>query len=249
MRLPADSTVVFRDDSRAPALAVHEGDGLRWLSADGSPPQSIMRCDDPAALVMPNQRAMLAALALTGAVDRVLNLGFGGGAFERFFHAAAPDVTVLAVDHDQRLAALAQRWFRTPPETVVHTAAAEDWLAQHPYSADLLLVDLYAGVEPAACLDDPAFYRSIADHLQPAGICALNLAPASDDALLASLLALRPALPCVWLRAGGDHGNVVVLAARTEPTPPLAVFEPRAGLDPAHELAQFTRLPARTDTS
>ena len=93
---------------------------------------------------------------------------------------------------------------------------------------------------------------SSASPRQPAvKLSAIDLAkPVADDAaLLTVLLALRPSLPHVWLRAGSDHGNVVALAAGTEPEAPATVFAAHAGLDPAAELAAFQRLPLPMDTT
>ena len=197
-------------------LCVHEHERLRWLHSGGRSIQSVLCLDEPAQLQLPAQQHMLAALLLLAEPPRsVLNLGFGGGGFERCFGSSPGDVRWLAVEADADVLALARRHLRVPPSAEVLVGSAEQAVASLDEQFDLILCDLFAGERHAPCLEDERFHGRLAERLEAGGVLAINLSPKSEAQLVGVLLHLRRHLPWVMLSNVPDCGNVVLLASRS----------------------------------
>ncbi|MCP5201054.1 MAG: methyltransferase domain-containing protein [Gammaproteobacteria bacterium] len=211
---------LYRGRSAGHAVEVREADGLRWFSVGGRFPQSMMRLDDPAAVVMPNQLTMLSALTWSGLPARVLDLGAGCGTFERFFAARLPGCAVTAIERSRALVRLARCHFALPETIEPLVADAATWLADAADDAprfDLVLCDIFDGEHHPDCLFDAWFYADCERRLARGGAFALNVSPTAEDELVEMLAALRQAFAWVVLAPVVEHGNVVVLAGPRRP--------------------------------
>jgi spermidine synthase len=233
-------------------VEVREHAGLRWFTAGGKFVQSMMRLDQPAAIVLPNQLTMLSALAWRKCMTTVLNLGSGSGAFERFFRAWRPHTHVTSVEQSAKVTALARAHFALPPEHQVILDTAENYVAQATVRFDLVLCDIFAAERHPDCLFDAYFHHHLADRLQGGGVLALNVSPTADDELVGILAALRQAFEWVVLAPVPEHGNVIVLASATRPPAPglferrLAALAAELGLARDSLAIEFERLPSRS---
>lgn len=230
-------------------LVIYEWNDYRWLSTGDSAIQAVMRITSPAELVLPNQIAMLMALLINQSPLQVLNLGFGTGAFERFFHARLPALKVVSVETNPRMVDIAREHFCIPRDWPVQIQTAEDYLARSQLTFDLLLCDIFAGEHHPACLFDAAFYSAAAQRLADRAVLSLNLYPQSEAELVAILLALRQSFAWTMLVKTPGHGNIVLLAC-TQPLPCDAELAQRAGaleealkLDFSNRLSHLERLP------
>jgi hypothetical protein len=230
-------------------IRICEHDGLRWVQSGGRSLLSAFRPDDPANPVFPNHRSMLCALLLRKQPVAVLNLGFGVGSFERYFHQHLPNTYMESVDTNSALVDLSRQWFRIPHEWPVIIAEAHVHLARSRRTFDLLLCDIFANEAHPPCLFEADFYASAAQRLCFDGVLAINLSPESNDELLRILVALRESFVNVMLAKLSDHGNVVLLASR-ETFPDTAELRLRAqqqrgtpGLHLLDDINQFTVLP------
>lgn len=239
-------TVIARTAATVgPPYEVREQHGLRWLTRGGDLMQSVIDLDAPQRLVMPNQQAMLAALALTGPPASVLNLGFGGGAFERWFAHYLPATPVTSVDIDTTTVALAQRHFAVDPAHHVVISDAAGFVHQHHASHTLVLCDLFDGEAHPACLHDTAFYRDLRRLLGNDGVLAMNLSPADNNELLALLVVMRKSFGSARLLPIKGHGNVVVLLSNSATQDQARALPPTltSALEPSVQLNAFTLLP------
>ncbi len=232
---------------------VHQRDGLRWLYGGGRSIQSVMSLADPARPVMGVTVQLLAALLWRPQPRRVLSLGLGGGAVERYLARHRPAAALTSVEASAEVLALARAHFALPPQCRLRLADAAQFVAGDGGRYDLLLCDLFDGEHAADCLTQPGFVAQLAERLAPHGVLALNLSPRSEAELLGVLLPLRTALRWVMLSTRADQGNVVVLASRLAP-PDAATLEARAarleqagGGDFVATARRLTRLPARVD--
>lgn len=228
---------------------IYERGDYRWLGARDDTIQAVMRIASPADPVLPNQIAMLLALLINTSPRRALNLGFGTGAFERFFHDRLPALEMVSVESAPGVVAIAREYFCIAHDWPVQIQTAEDYLAQSRLDFDLMLCDIFAGEHHAACLSDAAFYSAAAQRLAEQGVLSLNLYPQSEAELVTILLALRQSFSWTMLVKIPGHGNIVVLAC-TQPLPSDAELVQRAGsltetlkLDFGDMLSHVERLP------
>lgn len=212
----ADTLLCRRDEAGIP-IEVHEHAGERWVYTGEQSILSLMRLAAPADPMMPNHIAMLGALLFGKLPTSVLSLGFGTGAFERFFADRLPDSTTISVDTSQTLVELARQYFATPQHHAVVIQPAEQYLHNNSRQFDLILCDIFQGDQHPQCLTDPDFYSSAAHSLATGGVMAINLSPATEQALLDILLPLRGSFRQVALVNLVKYGNVVVYAMQHTP--------------------------------
>lgn len=234
-------------------VEVRETDAYRWMHFGGTALQSVMRRATPADPVMPNHVLMLAAVLFVDTPKRLLNLGLGGGVFERFFRTHLPGLIVTTVEKSPVVIRLARDCFDVPPDHPVIESTAEEYLATTAVTHDIIFADLYDGERHAACVDNEYFHAHVAAALQPDGVFALNLSPTSRDDLLTTLLAIRCHFEWVWMAGVVNHGNVVLLATNGSMLS-AAELSARAlrwsglpGFDLRDAAARLTRLPARPE--
>lgn len=207
-------------------LKIYEHAGYRWLCTQDDAIQSIVRVESPAELVLPNHVAMLMGLLISTSPKRVLNLGFGTGAFERFFHSQLPATEVVSIDNNPTMVELARKHFFVPREWSVDIQTAEGYLEHVDLQFDFILCDIFAGERHPLCLLDASFYSTAAQRLTETGVLSLNLCPQSEPELISILLAVRQSFPWVMLIKIPRHGNIVLLACK-HPPPADAVLAQR----------------------
>ena len=210
----SSQTCVARSDGGA----LHRNEHWYWLHTGGRSIQSVIDIGHPSCPVLPYQQAMLAVLSLTGTLPQtVLNLGFGGGAFERCFAEFIPQLQWQAVDNDAGLVDLVKVHLPLPRDWPVDIADASLYLADNPgYSADLILCDLFCGENHADCLEQGDFYRDAAAALTGEGVMAVNLAPLSEAGLVKIIAHARKCFRATLLAQLPPYGNVILLLGKSQ---------------------------------
>jgi spermidine synthase len=243
------STLLQQQQIGCEMIRICERDGLRWVQTSGRSLLSAFELDDPANPVFPNHRSMLCALLLRKQPATVLNLGFGVGSFERYFHQHLPNTFIESVDTNSELVDLSRQWFRIPHDWPVIIAEAHVHLARSRRAFDLVLCDIFVNDAHPPCLFDANFYASAAQRLCADGVLALNLSPESNAELLRILLPVRKSFSHVMLATLSGHDNVVLVASR-EAFANISELRLKAqqkrdtpGLNLLDDIAQFTRLP------
>ncbi|BDZ55477.1 hypothetical protein GCM10025870_25500 [Agromyces marinus] len=170
------------------------------------------------------------AMADPGAPMRVLHLGGGAMTLARYVAATRPGSPQTVVDADARLVELVAE--RLPlagdSEVEVVVADARDAVGELDGSRrfDLVVVDLYAGLEAPPFVDDPAFLAACLGRLGPEGLLAVNVVHAAGGPRLgAGAAALSRADASVAIAfagppgvlAGTEEGNAVIVAGRRIP--------------------------------
>jgi len=229
-------------------VEISERDGVRSLHLGSRTVQSAMRIADPWRLELPYSRAMMAFLLFQPTPRRVLSIGLGGGSLVKFIYRQLPHTRQTALEISPQVIVAARAQFCVPAdddrlEVIAGDGAA--YVAAHPESTDVLLVDGFDGTAHAPELVTPQFWGDCRDALGEDGIFAVNLwLSAADFAdhlgrVESAFDGLTIALPAE------KHGNVVVFGLRRSPGPPLwedlltraAVLTQRHGL----EFADFVR--------
>jgi spermidine synthase len=197
------------------AVAVSEEGGVRFMHIGGDAIQSAMRLARPDHLELHYNRAMMAFLLFHPAPRRVLMIGLGGGSMARFLHRSYPRCQVTAVELNPEVLAAARRYFDLPPDGQRFAAVLEDgagWVAAHPGSADVLLLDAFDDGRQVPALCSPAFYAKAFEALGEQGVLAQNFMSDDDRVdLYAERIAQAFGRPVVLLPAA-DRVNTIVFA-------------------------------------
>jgi spermidine synthase len=191
------------------------------------------------------------SLAAPGAPIRALHLGGGALTLPRYVEATRPGSAQVVIDHDADVLEVVQARLPLPHGAditlVVADAAATlsrsserspdtpsdgadtpvpapnfRRLANSGTAFDLVVIDLYTGLEPPSFVATTAFAADVLATLAPNGVVAVNVADAAGLARLgAQARAFARAAPAAQLLvagspavlAGFDEGNAVLIAA------------------------------------
>jgi spermidine synthase len=226
----------------AELLADADRDGSWELQLDGVP-QSHVDLTDPTHLEFEYVRRMGHVLDLTaepGEPLDVVHLGGGALTLARYVAVTRPGSRQRVVEWDEALTDLVRRELPLPRGARVRVRAADarEGLAAHPdASADVILVDVFAGARTPAHLTTVEFAADITRVLRPGGVTAWNV---SDGPPLrfarAEAATLRTVFGHVALLAepgtlrGRRFGNTVAIASDAEL--PIAALTRRCAGDP-----------------
>lgn len=188
----------------------------RWLNIDGYLIQSVMDLDQPGKLMNPVNIYMLAALYFINNPLRVLNLGFGGGVFERYFNEYYANITLHSVESNETVIQLAREYFNIESAHPVYLQSAEKFVADNDQTYNLILCDIFSQEDHPPCLYGKSFYSDCQGCLSDNGIMVLNLVPESEEDLLEILLQLRKAFRHGCLLEIPEHQNIIVYASKQD---------------------------------
>tara|TARA_R110002167_G_scaffold9121_15_gene41603 strand:+ start:291 stop:1097 length:807 start_codon:yes stop_codon:yes gene_type:complete len=196
---------------------VREGLGLRWLHFGSRDIQTILNLDHPDQLTAPYSRAMLSALLYQQNPTSLLNLGLGGGSFERFFHSRLPDLRITSVESDSQVIQLARRYFQLPPHHPVIVDDAARYLSRCQFSFDLIFCDIHLGNQHPSCLTDSSFHAAAYRCLSPTGVYTLNVLADSFPQMVEVLKSVRDSFPEVHLLDIPKRKNLIIFALKQSP--------------------------------
>jgi spermidine synthase len=213
---------IHRSADHEVSVEISEKDGIRSLHLGSETVQSSMKLADPTELVLSYTRAMMAFLLFVPPPQRILMIGLGGGSLAKFVYRHLPSVHTTVVESQPRVIAAARQYFHVPPDDgrfSVELAEGSKWVAAHPRSCEVLMVDGYDGHEQVPELSSESFYADARAALTDGGILVVNLwiSDARFDAYLQRLERVFNGVACVpaeW------RGNVVALAFVRSPGRP-----------------------------
>jgi len=197
---------------------VRELDGLHWMHFGDGAIQAMLALQDPSRPIIPYQLNMLMALLFNPAPASLLNLGLGGGSFERFFTAYMPELSLTSVESDTAVIGLQQEYFPIPDPVPVIECDAATFLAGTNKVFDLVLCDIFARTGPPVCLSQEVFYANIYRHLSAQGVLVINLLPEGEPELLASLLVLRASFSQVVMLQLPGFRNILLFCLKRDPS-------------------------------
>lgn len=241
---PQDGDILHVETSAEQRIEVREFASLRWLTFGGNAMQSVMCVDTPELPLQPYNIAMLAALLFQPRPKRLLNLGFGGGTFERFFRTHYPDLSLTSVESNAAVIRLAKRHFQIPEDYPVIHESAEDFLAGDRGRYHMVFCDIFDANYHPRCLFDHRFYLQALRHLKADGVFAVNLLPATTSELLQIVQAVRQHFPWTLQLDFPDHHNSVLFGLRQE-APDTAELEKMAAVLSTKTGLNLTSIPAR----
>ena len=202
---------------------VSELDGVRSLHLGSHTVQSSMRISAPNELELAYTRSMMGFLLFNPDPVRFLMIGLGGGSLAKFVYHRMPAAHTTVVEINPQVVAAARAYFFLPPEDdrfEVVIAEGGQYVADHPDSADVLMVDGFDGFSLADSLITQRFYDDCAAALSERGVLAVNLW-GSDKNLDVYLQRIQTSFNGLTLCLPSEkHGNVVVFGFKHSPGNP-----------------------------
>jgi len=140
--------------------------------------QSSMRLEAPFELVHPHDRGLMAFLLFKPQANDVLALGLGGGAVPKFIHRHLPAIRTRMVEISADVIAVARSHFQLPEDDdrlQVLQADGAQYLADHPGSTMVLLVDIFDGLGTPRGLYSEKFFDDCFRALATGGVALIHL--------------------------------------------------------------------------
>ncbi len=202
---------------------VSEQDGVRSLHLGSRTVQSAMRIAAPNDLELAYTRSMMAFLLFHPAPVRFLMIGLGGGSLAKYVYHRMPAARIAAVELNSQVVAAARSYFHLPADDdrlEVVIGEGGEYVAGHPDSADVLMVDGFDGAALAETLITQRFYDDCAAALGERGVLAVNLW-GSDKNLDVYVQRIETSFDGLVLRLPSEkHGNVAVFGFKRSPCNP-----------------------------
>ncbi len=172
--------------------------------------ESRMKLSDPGALSVEYTKYMTLGVAYPPKVERILEIGLGGGSTVSYLSSALPDASIVAVEIDKDVVELARKHFRFTESEKLRTAVSDgrSYLMRDNAMWDVILIDAYRGPFVPFHLLTREFYALVKSRLAPGGVVVQNIEP-STMLFDSATATLNSVFPSVDLYEGG--GNVVAV--------------------------------------
>jgi len=172
--------------------------------------ESSMSLSDPGALTVDYTRLMTLGIAYPPKVERIVEIGLGGGRTVSYLSATLPDTGILAVELDKDVVELARKYFKFRETARLRTVVSDgrSFLMRDSETWDVILIDAYRGPFVPFHLLTKEFYTLVKSRLAPGGVVVQNIEP-STMLFDSATATLKSVFPSVDLYDGG--GNVVAI--------------------------------------
>lgn len=172
--------------------------------------ESSMKLSDPGALTVDYTRYMTLGIAYPTKVERIAEIGLGGGRTVSYLNATLPDTAILAIELDKDVVELARKYFQFKETARLRTVVSDGraYLLKDPDKWDIILIDAYRGPFVPFHLLTREFYNLVKSRLNPGGVVVQNIEP-STMLFDSASATLKSVFPSVDLYDGG--GNVVAV--------------------------------------
>jgi spermidine synthase len=160
--------------------------------------ESSMKLSDPSALIVEYSRYMTIGIAYPPKIERILEIGLGGGRTISYLSASLPEASALAVELDKDVVELAKKYFKFE-ETARLRAVVSDgraFLMRNDERWDVILIDAYRGPFVPFHLLTREFYDLVKSRLNPGGVVVQNIEPSTMlfDSAMATLKSVFPSV-------------------------------------------------------
>ena len=172
--------------------------------------ESTMKLSDPGALANPYTRTMTLGIAYPPKLDRIMEIGLGGGRTVSYLNAALPETSILAVELDKDVVELAKKYFQYTESATLKTVVSDGrvHLMRDSERWDVIMLDAFRGPYVPFHLLTREFYTLAKSRLAPGGVVVQNIEPSTMlfDSVTATLKSVFASVDLY----DGD-GNVIAI--------------------------------------
>ena len=221
-----------------------ETDCERRLHFSQDSVQSVMRLDEPDALICAYTRKMMAFLLFNPNPKHIVMVGLGGGSLAKFCYRNLPRAEISVVEIDPRVIALREE-FCVPPDDHRFRIVCDDgahYLSNFQEPIDVLMVDAFDTDGLAHTLAATDFYVQAARQLSPNGLLVMNFSGDHQRYAL-HIKRIRAAFvgSTLLVRVAADDNLVLFALKKRIPLLTTARFELRAQRLQARLALEFPR--------
>lgn len=211
---------IHRKFSDETSVDVSESDGIRYLHLGSDTVQSAMRIINPTALELRYTRGVMMFLLFAPKVKTMLGIGLGGASIARYMHHHLPHIHHRVVEINPQVINIARSHFALPDDDerlqIIEGDGAE-YIASHPETADVLLLDAYGSHGLPEELSSQTFFDQCASALTGEGVLIANLW-GSDKRFDVYLQRIEQSFDGrVLVLTTGKPGNILVFGFKREP--------------------------------
>jgi spermidine synthase len=214
------STLNARQDQGRSCVHLSEQDGVRSLHLGNSMVQSAMRLAVPNQLELVYTRCMMGFMLFHPQPQNILMIGLGGGSLAKFVYHRLPRTRTTVVEINPQVVVAARNCFFVPSDDdrlQVLIAEGGEYVAQHPSSTDVLMVDGFDDGCQVASLCTQDFYNHARAVLKRNGVLVVNLL-SRDKSFQDYMRRIANSFSGhVSTLAADPHGNLIVFAFRQNP--------------------------------
>lgn len=159
-------------------IQLSEQDGVRAFHLGNSMVQSAMKLTAPNDLELAYTRCMMGFMLFHPDPENILMIGLGGGSLAKFVYHRLPQTKTTVIEINPQIVAMARNYFFVPADDErlqVIIAGGEDYVASHPASADVLMVDGFDDGCQVSSLCSQDFYNRARETLKKKGVLVVNL--------------------------------------------------------------------------
>ena len=106
---------------------------------------------------------------------RILILGMGTGTFAEQCKKYFPAAQIIGVEIDEKITALAQKYFALPADVEVVTYDGRAFLQADKNIYDVILVDAFQDISPPFQMSSIEFFTLVENHLDKNGVMVVNM--------------------------------------------------------------------------
>jgi spermidine synthase len=173
---------VFRDRD---TISMTFGHNKRYYT------ESLIDLKDPGALSIEYARYMTMGLAYAANIDRILEIGLGGGNIVNYLNRSLPETRIVAIEIDKDVVDLARKYFQFEESDRLSAVVADGraYMMRDESKWDIVLLDAYRGPFVPFHLLTKEFYTLVKSRLAPGGVVVQNIEPSTMlfDSAIATL--------------------------------------------------------------
>jgi spermidine synthase len=208
----------FKRNSRhATDVAISEKNGVRSLHLGGTMIQSAMRIIAPNELELLYTRCMMSFLLFHPLPSRILMLGLGGGSLAKFVYRKMLQTKTTVVEINPQVISTAFNYFALPAEDErfrIILADGAQYVADHPRSTDVLMIDGFNDDCQIDSLCSQEFYHQAHQALGEDGVLVVNLL-SRDKNLNTYVQRINDSFQgCIFTMLTEVRGNLIVFALK-----------------------------------
>ena len=215
---PNQGLILDKETTSLCRMEVRESADLRWMMSEDGVLHGAMSLKEPSLPLVPYVRSMLIAQMLKPEATKVLNLGLGTGAIERFIGEICPHVKLTTVEISQTRLEQTKRFFHLRPSSSssIVVQDASKFMSRKIPEQDIIYCDLFDVRSNYNTIFSKDFITKLWEKLSKDGLIAINYVLEDQKKLVNTLVILRKIFPVTAIINIEDHANIVVLAFKTD---------------------------------